>query len=90
MFACQEQNDVCVFRFFTGERPAAYRFSCHKGPLLDIQWKQDDTGLVSTSEDKTIQVWDLKDNKPVWSEVGDEANNLIGYFRSYTTSFTSV
>ena len=54
MFACQEQNDICVFRFFTGERPPDYRFSCHKGQLLDIQWKADDTGFVSTSEDKTI------------------------------------
>jgi diacylglycerol kinase family enzyme len=26
----------------------------------------------------------------VWNNIGDETNKLVGYFRSYTTSFTSV
>jgi len=29
MFAAQEMNDICVYKFFTGERPASYRFMFH-------------------------------------------------------------
>jgi len=54
LLAAQEQNDICVFKFWTGERPEAMRFIWHKSAIIDIQWLKDDSGFVSTAADSTI------------------------------------
>lgn len=67
LFAAQEMNDVCVYKFFTGERPANYRFMFHIGGIRDIQWLPDDSGFASCSINNDIQVWSLKDfGNPEW------------------------
>jgi WD40 repeat protein len=36
MLAVQENNDIQIYKFFTGERPAMYRFVFHTAPVQDI------------------------------------------------------
>ena len=47
-FAAQEQNDICVFKFFSGER--SYRFEWHKAAIVNIEWSADDTHFVSSDK----------------------------------------
>jgi WD40 repeat protein len=53
-FAVSEQNDVRVFRFFTGESTPSLTFSWHKAQIIDIEWLPNDLGLVSSAYDNTV------------------------------------
>ena len=38
LFACQNNNNICVFKFYTAENPINYVFKKHNGLIRKIAW----------------------------------------------------
>lgn len=66
LFACQDNNNICVYKFYTAERPNSYVFRKHNGLIRKISWLQDDTGFISIGWDSALYFWKLDDPEPKW------------------------
>lgn len=66
LFACQNNNNICVFKFYTAENPISYVFKKHNGLIRKIAWLQDDTGFVSIGWDSVLYFWKLDSQEPKW------------------------
>lgn len=67
LFACQNNNNICVFKFYTAENPINYVFKKHNGLIRKISWLQDDTGFVSIGWDSALYFWKLDRPEPLWT-----------------------
>ena len=66
LFACQNQSNICVYKFYTAENPINYVFKKHHGIIRSIDWLEDDTGFISSGWDASIYFWKLNDQEPQW------------------------
>jgi WD40 repeat protein len=67
LFACQNNNNVCVFKFYTADNPLNYVFKKHSGLIRRISWLADDTGFISIGWDQALFFWKLDQPEPVWT-----------------------
>jgi WD40 repeat protein len=67
LFACQDNNNICVYKFYTAERPNNYVFRKHNGLIKKISWLHDDTGFISIGWDSALYFWKLDDPEPKWT-----------------------
>jgi WD40 repeat protein len=76
--------------FFTGERIVDYDCHWHKADVLAINWLPDDSGLVSASQDKYVQLWTFEKGarRYVWAKDPDN-EKLRTYKRGFHT-FSSL
>jgi WD40 repeat protein len=88
--AAQAMNDVHIFKFFTGERMIRFDCAWHKASILTIHWLPDDDGIVSTSQDKFVQVWKFEDeaSRHLWDK-NPEDKKMKPYKRGFHT-FSSI
>jgi|Transcript_17140 WD40 repeat protein len=47
LFACQNDKDVWVYKFYTASIIQQFKFSMHTQPVKRISWLDDDTGFVT-------------------------------------------
>ena len=70
-FACQNEKDIWVYKFYTAAIPTHFKFSAHNQPVKRIAWLEDDTGFVTCGQDAYIHVWRLYpepgESNPAWS-----------------------
>jgi len=67
LFACQSNNNISVFKFYTAENPNNYVFKKHNGLIRKISWLQDDTGFISIGWDSVVYFWKLDQPDPIWT-----------------------
>ena len=67
LFACQNDKEIWVYKFYTASIPQHFKFIGHNQPVKRIDWLDDDTGFVTCGQDATINVWKLY---PAPGEVG--------------------
>ena len=59
LFACQNDKEIWVFKFYTASIPASFKFSAHTQPVKRICWLEDDSGFISCGQDAMLYVWKL-------------------------------
>lgn len=59
LFACQNDKEIWVYKFYTAANPQYFKFVAHQQPVKRIAWLEDDTGFVSCGQDAMIYVWRL-------------------------------
>lgn len=63
MFACADNHNIKVYRFYHGDCPEGYTFKEHVNKVTSINWFDDDTGFVSTGIDGNIIAWKLNQDR---------------------------
>ena len=63
LFACAENHNVKVFRFYQGDCPEGYTFKEHVNKVTSINWFDDDSGFVSTGIDGACIAWRLNQER---------------------------
>jgi WD40 repeat protein len=71
LFACADNHNIKVFRFYQGDCPEGYTFKEHVNRVRSINWFDDDSGFVSTGNDGLCIAWKLN---PDTSEIMTNAN----------------
>lgn len=59
LFACQNDKEIWVYKFYTAANPQYFKFVAHQQPVKRIAWLEDDTGFVTCGQDAMIYVWRL-------------------------------
>ena len=71
LFACQNDKEVWVYKFYTASITQSFKFAMHAQPVKRIAWLDDDTGFVTCGQDAQIYVWRLYpaagESQPAWS-----------------------
>jgi WD40 repeat protein len=62
LFACTNQHNISVYKFYTAENPTEYNFKAHIGKVRCVQWLDDDSGFISGGWDGSIYMWKLKED----------------------------
>jgi WD40 repeat protein len=78
LFACADNHNIKVFRFYQGDCPEGYTFKEHVNKVNSINWFDDDTGFVSTGIDGTCIAWRLNpDSVEVSNRRGKEEEKVV-------------
>ena len=95
-FACQNAQNINVYKFYTGETSNDFFFKGHSNLIKSISWLEDDTGFVSCGWDSSVYLWKLyqdpktDDNdtslsrivQPVWEyKLKNQTFNSVAVFR---------
>lgn len=59
LFACIDNHNIKVFRFYQGDCPEGYTFKEHVNKVRSIAWFDDDSGFVSSGIDGVCLAWKL-------------------------------
>lgn len=59
LFACTDNHNIKVFRFYQGDCPEGYTFKEHVNKVRSITWFDDDSGFVSSGIDGVCLAWKL-------------------------------
>ena len=51
LFACQNDKEVWVYKFYTASITQNFKFAMHTQPVKRISWLDDDTGFVTCGQD---------------------------------------
>ena len=91
LFACQNEKQIWVYKFYTAECPIQYQFEGHTQPVKRICWLQDDTGFVSTGGDAIIHMWKLyPEVNPDDKEGNQPQHNPIWSFKHQKDQYSSI
>lgn len=89
LFACQNEKEIWVYKFYTAQLPQHFKFVAHTQPVKRISWLDDDTGFVSCGQDAMIYVWKLYPFKGD-AKTGPETNPISNFKLLQKISFSSV
>ena len=93
LFACTNQHNISVYKFYTAECPPEYNFKAHIGKVICIQWFDDDSGFVSGGWDGSVFIWRLHADQNLGKDgqqkEGVPDPNPIGFKRK-NVNFSSV
>lgn len=92
LFACQNDKEIWVYKFYTASIPAQFKFSAHTQPVKRICWLEDDSGFISCGQDAMIYVWKLYPG-PLGKNTNHnmkEEQNPVWSFKHQKISFSSV
>ena len=59
LFACSNQHNITVYKFYTAESPEEFNFKFHFGKVKCIHWLDDDSGFISGGYDGKVLLWKL-------------------------------
>ena len=85
LFACACQNNINVYKFYTGENTPDMIYKSHKGPVKCIAWYDDDSGFISGGWDGIVHCWKLFTDKKDPKDV-----NPKFHFKLSNQQFSSV
>ena len=68
LFACANQSNINVYKFYTGENTQEMIYKYHLGPVRCLQWLDDDSGFISGGWDGNVYTWKLIPNKKIDKE----------------------
>ena len=89
LFACQNDKQIWVYKFYTAECPVQFQFEGHVQPVKRISWLEDDTGFVSCGGDAILHMWKLyPEANP--DDQGQPLHNPIWSFKHQKDQYSSV
>lgn len=87
LFACQNDKEIWVYKFYTASITQQFKFIAHNQTVKRISWLEDDTGFVSCGQDAMIYVWKLY---PLMNKDNEPEPNPVSQFKHQKISFSSV
>jgi len=89
LFACADNHNVKVYRFYKGDCPEGYIFKEHVNKVRSITWFEDDSGFVSAGLDGSCVAWKLH-SESLEDRKEQEKLNVLSKISYHGTTFLDV